>query len=158
MFKIFLIFFPTLIFADIHVGNSCFVFLCDTSKEVESRLIEFEQNIQLAEGVLLRAFKDPRSKSIIYFAASKDLLDIKLIENHPLFVKKHSCVERREEGTRFLFRFEPDGGKCRNCNCLLSPFSVLVDFDRSKTAIVCVFYPKEKGESIAPLLDSIALR
>jgi len=158
VFKIFLFLFTTVIFADIRVGNVTFLFDSIEAQEVEDRLVEFEQSVQLHEGLVLRAFKDAKTKTIVYLAASDKILDVDLLENNPIFQKKHSLMEKEQQKDRFILYFERDEEKCKQCTCLLSPFTVLGEYVDSKTGIVCVFHPKEIKEPLMSLLQAIRVK
>jgi hypothetical protein len=147
-----------MMFADISVGNVTFVFDSMDAQEVEDRLVEFEQSVQLHEGLLLRAFKDAKTKTIVYFAAIDETLDTELLENNPIFQKKHSCVEKERQGDRFILYFQRNQEKCKECTCLLSPFTVLGEYKDSKTGIVCVFHPEEIKDPLMTLLQAIRIK
>ena len=147
-----------MMFADIRVGDVTFIFDSIDAQDVESRLVEFEQSVQLHEGLLLRAFKDAKTKTIVYFASIDKTLDTELLENNPIFQKKHSCIEKERQGDRFVLYFERDDEKCKQCTCLLSPFTIMGEYKDSKTGIVCVFHPKEIKEPLMTLLQAISIR
>ena len=147
-----------MMFADIRVGNVTFVFDSMEAQEVEGRLVEFEQSVHLQEGLLLRAFKDAKTKTIVYFAAIDETLDTELLENNPIFQKKHSCVEKERQGDRFILYFERNEEKCKECTCLLNPFTILGEYKDSNTGIVCIFHPKEIKKPLMALLQAISIK